>query len=129
MKIYRVCALIVVALVMAACGGADGDSATGATESSEAATVTTTKAPTIEVATTESSVAGPESPISDEDPPPDSSDGTAVPEAASVDRLNGPFPDSQFPDAVVEDLAGGQINTKYLGTLDRPVLLWFWAPH
>jgi len=51
------------------------------------------------------------------------------PEPVELDRLNGPFSDSEFPDAVVEDLAGGKVNVKYLGAEDKPVLLWFWAPH
>ncbi|NNC42799.1 MAG: hypothetical protein HKO03_06135, partial [Acidimicrobiia bacterium] len=51
------------------------------------------------------------------------------PAEPEVDRINGPFPESQFPDVIVEDLAGGQVNTKFLATLDKPVLLWFWAPH
>lgn len=39
------------------------------------------------------------------------------------------LPDSDFPDVVVADLAGGNINLRMLVLEPKPVLLWFWAPH
>ena len=39
------------------------------------------------------------------------------------------LPDSDFPDVVVADLAGGNVNLRMLVLEPKPVLLWFWAPH
>ena len=39
------------------------------------------------------------------------------------------LPDSDYPDVVVADLAGGEVNLRELVLEPRPVLLWFWAPH
>lgn len=39
------------------------------------------------------------------------------------------LPDSDYPDVVVADLAGGDVNLRELALEARPVLLWFWAPH
>ncbi len=40
-----------------------------------------------------------------------------------------PLPESDYPDVVVADLAGGEVNLKELALEQNPVLLWFWAPH
>lgn len=39
------------------------------------------------------------------------------------------LPDSDYPDIVVKDLAGPDINLRTLALEPQPVLLWFWAPH
>ena len=39
------------------------------------------------------------------------------------------LPDSDYPDVVVADLAGGEVNLRELALESEPVLLWFWAPH
>lgn len=39
------------------------------------------------------------------------------------------LPESDYPDVVVADLAGGEVNLKELALESEPVLLWFWAPH
>ncbi len=96
------------ALVVSACGGGSTatDSATSATEveatsTTEAATTSTSAADAAASSVTESSAA-------DTEP---------------VENL--------FPDLEVVDLADGEtINlAAELGGGDRPVLLWFWAPH
>ena len=40
-----------------------------------------------------------------------------------------PLPESDYPDVVVADLAGGEVNLRELALEQNPVLLWFWAPH
>jgi hypothetical protein len=39
------------------------------------------------------------------------------------------LPESDYPDVVVADLAGGELNLRELALETKPVLLWFWAPH
>ena len=103
--------LIVLALVAAACGG------DGASASFQGPAITDATAPVsaIDDKTTEDSpaAAGP-------------SDGvtTTVPPAAPTE-----LPDSDYPEVVVADLAGGEVNLRELALEPRPVLLWFWAPH
>ena len=55
------------------------------------------------------------------------SDGatTTTPPATTPAEL----PDSDYPDVVVADLAGGEVNLRELALEAEPVLLWFWAPH
>ena len=50
---------------------------------------------------------------------------TGAPSAAAPAAL----PDSDYPDVVVADLAGGDVNLRELVLESKPVLLWFWAPH
>ena len=57
------------------------------------------------------------------DDTPDASTTTVAP-TAPID-----LPESDYPDVVVADLAGGEVNLKELALEDEPVLLWFWAPH
>ena len=57
---------------------------------------------------------------------------TAPPTTATTDEQQGPerpLPESDYPDVVVADLAGGEVNLKELALEQNPVLLWFWAPH
>ncbi|MBT8203251.1 MAG: hypothetical protein KJO87_08105 [Acidimicrobiia bacterium] len=63
-------------------------------------------------------------PVFDEaDDPPNDSTTTVAPTAPTD------LADSDYPDVVVADLAGGEVNLKELVLEDEPVLLWFWAPH
>ncbi len=118
MKTRLSLALVAAALVLASCGG---------TTSAPTPVPTTTPST---VPTTAPATTADESGTDDQPAPPEPADGQAPEtEPAEVDPINGPFPESQFPDVVVEDLAGGQVNTKFFATLDKPVLLWFWAPH
>jgi hypothetical protein len=39
------------------------------------------------------------------------------------------LPDSDYPDIVVTDLAGGSVNLRELALATQPTLVWFWAPH
>ena len=39
------------------------------------------------------------------------------------------LPESDYPDIVVADLAGGTVNLRELALGGQPTLLWFWAPH
>ncbi len=48
---------------------------------------------------------------------------------APGDQQGPPAAESDYPDVVVADLAGGQVNLKELALQQNPVLLWFWAPH
>ncbi len=45
---------------------------------------------------------------------------TGAPAAAAI---------SDLPDVTVVDLAGGEFHLPDLAPSDRPILLWFWAPH
>lgn len=38
-------------------------------------------------------------------------------------------PDARLPDVRVTDLAGGDVSLAELAPSDRPLLVWFWAPH
>ncbi|NNL48793.1 MAG: hypothetical protein HKO76_10565 [Acidimicrobiia bacterium] len=123
MKTRPLLALTAAAIVLASCGGTSTSPATDpATAPTTTPATTLTADPDTETSATDSD----EQPTSQEPagPSPDSE-----PAETEVDRIIGPFPESQFPDVIVEDLAGGQVNTKFLATLDKPVLLWFWAPH
>ena len=51
------------------------------------------------------------------------SDGTTTTVASTE------LPDSDYPDVLVADLAGGEVNLRELALEAEPVLLWFWAPH
>lgn len=55
---------------------------------------------------------------------------SAAPQApAEQQGPQQPLPESDYPDVVVTDLAGGQANLRELALEQNPVLLWFWAPH
>ena len=103
--------LIALALVAAACGG------DGASEGFAAP------------ATTIGESAGQTSPTTVDAGPttivPSDGATTTTPPATTPAEL----PDSHYPDVVVADLAGGEVNLRELALEAEPVLLWFWAPH
>lgn len=51
----------------------------------------------------------------------------AAPSSASADTRQQSAP--RLPDVRVKDLAGGDVNVADLAPSDRPLLVWFWAPH
>ncbi|MCP5026688.1 MAG: hypothetical protein GY929_10435 [Actinomycetia bacterium] len=56
------------------------------------------------------------------------SDGAGV--EAPTNPTEAPPPTNLFPDVEVIEIATGEpVNLRSLGAVDRPVLLWFWAPH
>ena len=61
----------------------------------------------------------------------DASSGTVAPVTTTTTAAVGPgeLPESDYPNVVVADLAGGEVNLKELVLETEPVLLWFWAPH
>ncbi len=63
----------------------------------------------------------------------DSSSSETMPPATSAatpqQGPEEPLPESDYPDVVVADLAGGDFHLKELALEQNPVLLWFWAPH
>ena len=60
--------------------------------------------------------------------PPDAVAPARTP-APVASRTPAPLPASDYPDVVVADLAGGEVNLRRLALETQPVLLWFWAPH
>jgi len=49
---------------------------------------------------------------------------------ASAETVEPGPTENLFPDVDVVDLAtGDDYNLTNLGSIDKPVLLWFWAPH
>lgn len=68
-------------------------------------------------------------PITEAVPPPS-------PSTSLVPRNSQPAPEtstgstpSDLPDVTVVDLAGGEFRLASLAPSDRPIVLWFWAPH
>ena len=59
----------------------------------------------------------------------DAGDTSTTTETAPGTTAPTAIPDSDYPDVVVADLAGGEFNLKELVLEEEPVLLWFWAPH
>lgn len=59
------------------------------------------------------------------------SGGTMPPRSPTAADQPAPaeVPESDYPDVVVADLAGGDFYLKELALEQEPVLLWFWAPH
>lgn len=53
-------------------------------------------------------------------------DEATAPTAAAEPQ---PPPPSDLPEVVVVDLGGGEQYLPALAPSDRPILLWFWAPH
>lgn len=102
----RITTLIAISLIAAACG-ADGETASTMETLDEGSSGTL---PPITAATATTTRAG-------------STDTTGAPTGPTV------LPESDYPDVVVADLAGGEINLKSLALEAEPVLLWFWAPH
>jgi hypothetical protein len=65
--------------------------------------------------------------------PPEAAEGPAVPSTAgnttSSEAAADPV-ENFFPDVDVIEIATGEtVNMQSLVAIDRPVLLWFWAPH
>ena len=101
--------LVVVGLLViaAACGGG--------TEVDNSASRTTQTGPT-----------GEQTPIV----MPDTTAGEAGPtNSPSTTPPPTDLPDSDYPDVIVADLAGENVNLRTLALEEKPVLLWFWAPH
>ncbi len=101
----RLTSFIVLALVAAGCGSAEG--VAGSSSATTLAGGTGEQTPIV-IPDTTARQPGPTSP---------------------APRLPADLPDSDFPDVVVADLAGGNINLRMLVLETKPVLLWFWAPH
>ncbi len=97
----RLATFIVLGLVAAGCGSAEG--AAGSSSATTLAGGTGEQTPGHDCSSTRPTSPAPQ-------PPAD-------------------LPDSDFPDVVVADLAGGNINLRILVLEPKPVLLWFWAPH
>ncbi|MBT8164943.1 MAG: hypothetical protein HKO63_06500 [Acidimicrobiia bacterium] len=106
----RLIILIAIALVAAACGS-DGTSDTFTAPETTLGEPAGTTSPTTADAGTTSTI-------------PTGGDTTTTPPATPAE-----LPDSDYPDVVVADLAGGELNLKELALETEPVLLWFWAPH
>ena len=96
-------------LVAAACGGGESS-----TPFESPATTATTTAPSTTATTGDSTATT---------APADGTTTTAAPAPPTE------LPDSDYPDVVVADLAGGEVNLRELALEGEPVLLWFWAPH
>jgi hypothetical protein len=109
----RLTLLIAIALAAAACGS-DGTSDTFAAPSTAVADSTG------QTSSTSTTVDSGTTPTAS----PDGATTTTPPAPAP-----GELPDSDYPDVVVADLAGGEVNLKELALETEPVLLWFWAPH
>ncbi len=101
----RLASFIVLALVAAGCGSADGVAISSSATTPVGGTGEQTP---IVIPDTTARQPGPTSPAPD---------------------LPADLPDSDFPDVVVADLAGGSVNLRMLVLEPKPVLLWFWAPH
>ncbi|MGE3811183.1 MAG: TlpA family protein disulfide reductase [Candidatus Nanopelagicales bacterium] len=54
--------------------------------------------------------------------------GTAAAEPSAA-RSDAPPMGPSLPDVSVQDLAGGTLSVADLADGDKPVLVWFWAPH
>lgn len=106
----RTIMLIAIALVAAACGG--GESASTLESLKEGSSVT--MPPTTTGSSPSSAVNSSSGATAPSTPPP----------ISPVD-----LPDSDYPNVVVADLGGGDVNLKELVLEPKPVLLWFWAPH
>ena len=109
----RLITLIALALVAAACGGGESSATLG---SADAAVSETLPA--------ESPEPTPSTSGSETTPPPPAGATTTTPPPAPAE-----LPDSDYPDVVVADLSGGEVNLRELALEPQPVLLWFWAPH
>jgi hypothetical protein len=109
----RLIILLAFGLVATACGSGESSAVF---QSSAPTTATTVPAVIDETSTTTDGSPAATAP----------SDGvtTTVPQAAPTE-----LPGSDYPDVVVADLAGGEVNLRELVLEPRPVLLWFWAPH
>ena len=113
----KIIALIALALVAAACGGGESSATFESQETGTSSPVApaTSAAPS---PTTTSPTSG-QAPTGTSQPP-----ATTPPSVVPTE-----LPESDYPDVVVADLAGGEVNLRELALEPRPVLLWFWAPH
>lgn len=51
-------------------------------------------------------------------------------EPASQTEALAEAPNNQLPDVDVIDIASGaEVNLRTLAPADKPIVLWFWAPH
>jgi len=101
-----------VGLVAAACGGSADTATEGSNDSGTEPAATESTAPATQEPTTSA----------DGDNAPADADGGAEETAAPAENL--------FPDVDVTNVVDGSaVNLTSLGGGDRPVLLWFWAPH
>ena len=96
-------------LLMAACGASSGTDDSASRSAPSAAPVTLPR----------STAAGPDSIV-----------GATTSSTVSAATPAEAAPPNLFPDVEVIEIATGEpVNLRSLGALDRPVLLWFWAPH
>lgn len=72
---------------------------------------------------------GGESPDPSSAPAPAASAPAAAGDAAQVTDAEAPPEGPSLPDVSVEDLAGGSLSVADLAGGERPVLVWFYAPH
>lgn len=113
----KIIALLALALVAAACGSGESSAAFEGQDATARSTIST-PAPSAPSPSTTSSKPG-EAPTNTSQPPAT----IAAPPAPTE------LPASDYPDVVVTDLAGGEVNLRELVLEPKPVLLWFWAPH
>lgn len=101
--------LIAGSVLMAACG-------TSSSSDTTASQVDPTAAP----------VTLPRGSVASSDPIP----GPTTSVSAAPTTMAEAAPPNLFPDVEVIEIATGEsVNLQSLGVIDRPVLLWFWAPH
>ena len=109
-------ALISLALVSAACGGGASSETFESLEAGPSGTITPSTSAPAPSTTTPTTAA-------------DTTDTSAAPVAPPAPADTAELPESDYPDVVVADLAGGEVNLRELALESEPVLLWFWAPH
>ena len=112
----RFALLIVIALVAAACGGGASSNEFRPQTTADSGTDSTLES-------LDSGASG--------EPMPETTTSTTSTSVQDTTDSTEPVivPDSDFPDIVVTDLAGGEVNLRELALEENPVLLWFWAPH
>ncbi len=110
----RLTLLIAIAFIAAACGGGTSSATFESLDTSESSTLTPSAGS--EMTTTSVVTDGATTTVA----PTDTETTVAAPTE---------LPDSDYPDVVVADLAGGEVNLRELALGAEPVLLWFWAPH
>ena len=112
-----------VALVGTACGsGGDTTSTAGVPALDEVATDPTTPPAQEPTAVPDTAADATEAPAATAPP-------TAT-EAPAEEAAAEPAGENQLPDVDVVDLATGQnVNLASFAPADRPIVLWFWAPH
>ena len=102
--------LIAIALIAAACGSGESSATLESLENGSGGTMppsSTTTAPADQTGTS----------------------GETTTTTPADQPAPAELPESEYPDVVVADLAGGDFYLKELALEQEPVLLWFWAPH